>query len=93
MKPPIQNYDLQPMHRVRIRGTQSQIVSVHSWLLELMQQRARQGRKGYTLHLGTSGPAAGDEETKQWAMAFYIADDLVVELRQFLGLLGLQEET
>ncbi len=91
MKQPQQTFDVQPMARVRVRGTQDQIKAAHHYLLELLQQHAREMRKKFTVQLGSSGPTGGDN-VKQYAMAFYIAPDLVDETRSVLGLLGLKEE-
>jgi hypothetical protein len=92
-KRPVCSFDLQPMVRVRVRGTQDQISAIHSWCLEWAQKRARGERKGFTTQFGSSGPSSNSETTRQWFMSFHISTDLVEELRGFLGLINLQEET
>lgn len=92
MKPPIQSFDAVPMVRFRVRGTQDQIVRVHELLLQLAQE-TRDGRRGFTTALGTSGPASGDEQSKQWAMAFYASQSLMQRVRAYLLAMGLTEET
>lgn len=92
MKPPVQTFDATPMVRFRVRGTQAQIVRIHELLLQLALE-TQDGRRGFTTALGTSGPVSGDEQSKQWAMAFYAAQRLMPRIRDFLRALGLSEET
>lgn len=92
MKPPIQSFDATPMVRFRVRGTHDQIVKVHELLLQLAKETYA-GSRGFTTSLGTSGPVSGDEQSKQWAMAFYASQELGERVRAYLLAMGLTEET
>lgn len=92
MKPPIQNFDVTPMVRFRVRGTEFQVYRIHELLAEIGRERAGQGHL-FTTSLGTSGPVRGlDGEAKQWAVSFYTAATLVQRVRDALLSLGLSEE-
>lgn len=94
-KPPQQTFDQQHQVRFRIRGTQEQIVKVHELMVQLAREAALEsgtGRARFTAALGTSGPVSGDEQAKQWAMAFWCAPRLVDRIRGFLTEIGLTEE-
>jgi hypothetical protein len=93
LKPPVQTFDVTPMVRFRVRGTEYQVYKVHEILAEIARERAGSGHL-FTTSLGTSGPVNGGrgEASKQWACSFYTAATLVQRVRDALLSLGLAEE-
>lgn len=89
MREPQQSFDVLPMARVRVRGTQEQVAKVHAWI---GQQTAARRLLPFTVAQGVSGAIGASPDCKQWATHFNIASDLVDELRTFLVSIGIKEE-
>jgi len=90
---PQQTFDVLPMARVRVRGTREQVYKVHEWCEQANKaRRLTYAGSQPAAVMGTSG-AYGGEDARQWGVSFSLVLEQVNQLRAFLQLIGLTEET
>lgn len=91
VKPPQQTYDTQRLIRVRVRGTQEQVVKVIDWLRTAHAHEHALRPDAFGVQLGFIGPVGGSGAS-QWACHFTAASHLELQITKLLRDMGIEEE-
>jgi hypothetical protein len=91
VKAPQQTYDTQRLIRVRVRGTQEQVVKVIDWLKATHEAERKERPDSFGVQLGFIGPVGGSGAS-QWACHFTAGSYLELQIAKLMRDMGIEQE-